>query len=112
MTRGIRPLKGELIPFGPGSLKPGAVIIYLTPRIEAYLRELMRTGFYGHGVPDTCERLICRGIEREKIFPTIMTGAVLSPDLVSSCLRPQHLALPGLSFLIMSTCCRVPVRLQ
>ncbi|MCR4310496.1 MAG: hypothetical protein NUW14_10855 [Deltaproteobacteria bacterium] len=63
MTRGVRPLKGELIPFGPGSLKPGAVIIYLTPRIEAYLRELMRTGFYGHGVPDTCERLICRGIE-------------------------------------------------
>lgn len=63
MTKGVRPLKGELIPFGPGSLKSGAVIIYLTPRIEAYLRELMRTGFYGHGVPDTCERLICRGIE-------------------------------------------------
>jgi hypothetical protein len=63
MTRAVRPLKGELIPFGPGSLKPGAVIIYLTPRIEAYLVALMRTGLYGHGVPDTCERLVCRGIE-------------------------------------------------
>ena len=55
--------KKGTIPGGAGCMRPEPFVILLTPRVLGDLQALMRTGFYGATVPDTCTALIWRGIE-------------------------------------------------
>ena len=51
------------MPRKPNDLKTEPLTIATTPQVVAYLKQLLRTGFYGKNPADAAERLLARTLE-------------------------------------------------
>ncbi len=52
------------MPRKPNELKTEPLTIAATPQVVAYLKQLLKTGFYGKNPADAAERLLARTLER------------------------------------------------